>query len=159
MQCYGDSVKTWTLAIFRWSFYLILHFSFSLSCFNNMTGKVWTKKERDGKGKYCKYCIHQFLVWNLHNVNLPINLVGKVSLEDYHLTETLHIKGDKINLISTNNCRILAFKLIVPNWHSLLRYLRHVNSCQCVLVTCATKLPFTTTTIKTFIHRYMSVFG
>ena len=64
-----------------------------------MTGKVWTKK-RNGKGKYC---IHQFLVLNLHNANLPINLVGKVSLKDYHLMETLHIKGDKINLISTNN--------------------------------------------------------
>ena len=39
-------IKTLTLAIFRWSFYLILHFSFSLSCFNNMTGKVWRKKTR-----------------------------------------------------------------------------------------------------------------
>ena len=32
-----------------------------------MIGKVWTKtttitkKKRDGKGKYCKYCTHQFL--------------------------------------------------------------------------------------------------
>ena len=47
--------------------------------------------------------------------NLPIILVEKVSLKDYHLTETHHIKGDKINLISTNNCRILSFKSIVPN--------------------------------------------
>ena len=83
-----------------------------------MTGKVWTKKKRDGRGKYCKYCIHQFLVLNLHNANnliiiimtlfkcqmylartaligdtfqielefrnLPIILVEKVSLKDYH---------------------------------------------------------------------------
>ena len=52
-----------------------------------MTGKVWTKKNAMGEE----------------------NTVNTVS------TETHHIKGDKINLISTNNCRILSFKLIVPN--------------------------------------------
>ena len=30
--CSGDSVKTLTQAIFRWSFYLILHLSVSIPC-------------------------------------------------------------------------------------------------------------------------------
>ena len=40
----GDLVKTLTLAIFRWSFYLILHFSFSLSCLINQKKTVMGKE-------------------------------------------------------------------------------------------------------------------
>ena len=62
--------------------------------------------------------VRQILVRNLHNANLlQRNLIGKVSLRD-HLTETPHIKGVKTtfnNSIITNYCRILTFKLIVPN--------------------------------------------
>ena len=69
-----------------------------------------------------KEYIRQILVGNLHNANLPINLSAKESDWEGFVKRpfdrnTPHIRSKTKfnNSILTNYCRILTFKLIVPN--------------------------------------------
>ena len=110
------------------------------SLFNNVIEKVWTKKKK--KRVIGKENIRQVLVGNLHiNANLPMNLSAKESdwegfvkrQFDRNTPYKKELKRHLIIIFQHNNCRILTFQVIVPNRHSLLRYLRHVNSCRYVL--------------------------
>ena len=69
-------MKTLTQAIFRWSFYLILHLSVSIPCLITSYKRSGQKKKR----MIGKENVRQVLVGNLHiNANLPINLSAKES--------------------------------------------------------------------------------